>query len=153
MFKQKTSNEIRKHLKEKYYLKWRPKHDIYKIKEDQINDEFLINMYNEYIDKLKKFLKEINLLEKKITKVDFTPNFRQTGGYDRCVTNYPDKGWNEKYFQFTQAYKELMVDFIYYESLEYDDLSLKEIKIIKKMANFIIEQAELNIKELKHDSL
>ena len=46
-----------------------------------------------------------------------------------------------------------MVDFIYYESLEYDDLSLKEIKIIKEMANFIIKQAEINIKELKHDSL
>lgn len=144
-----TSNEIRKHLKEKYYLNWSPKSNIFKVEKEQITDAFLISMYNEYIDKLNLFLKEIERIKKGITKEDFTPNGRQKGGYSRCVENYPDKGWRDKYYQYTQAYKELMVDFIYYEPLEYDDLSIKEISIMKEMAEFLIKQAQLNIKELQ----
>lgn len=148
IFRSKSSDEIRKELKSKYYLNWSPKNNVFKIEEDQITNKLLINMYNEYISKLNIFLKEISKIEKNITKVDFVPNFRQTGGYDRCVTNYPDTGWKEKYHQYIQAYKELMVDFICYEPLEYDELSLKEIGIMKEMAQFLIKQAQINIDEL-----
>lgn len=148
IFRSKSSDEIRKELKNKYYLNWSPKNNVFKVEEKQITDDLLIGMYNEYIEKLNSFLEEINRIAKKITKTDFVPNFRQTGGYDRCVVNYPDTGWKEKYHQYIQAYKELMVDFICYEPLEYDELSLKEIGIIKEMAQFLIKQAQINIDEL-----
>ena len=63
--------------------------------------------------------------------------------------NREEDGWKEKYFQFEQAYKELMIDFLYYsDEIEYEDISLKEIQIMKKMAYFLICQAEINIYEL-----
>ena len=44
-----NSNKIRKDLKEKYYLKWKPQHDVYKQDESNITSDFLIKMYKEYI--------------------------------------------------------------------------------------------------------
>lgn len=59
------------------------------------------------------------------------------------------RGWNEKYEQYIQAYKELMVDFLYYSpDLDYDDLSIKEIDILKERASFLVTQAEININDL-----
>ena len=53
--------------------------------------------------------------------------------------------------QYAQAYKELMVDYLYYnDEFEYDDISLNEIQEMKKMAYFLICQAERNIYELTH---
>ena len=138
---------IRKKLKTKYYLDWQPKNNIYGAK--KLENYQLIDMYNEYIIKLKDFILEVDELSKKINKKSYIPNYRQIGGYERCVKNYPDKGWNEKHMQFIQAYKELMVDFICYEPIEYDDLSLEEIKVMKEMANFLIQQAEKNKLELQ----
>ena len=128
---------IRKQLQDKYFIKWEP----------SSND--LIDLYNEYIDKLNEFINEIEELSKNISKKSFKPNSRQMGGYERCIINYPDEGWSTKEEQFKQAYKELMVDYLYYEPLEYDDLSKKEISIMKEMANFLIKQAEINKSELK----
>lgn len=55
----------------------------------------------------------------------------------------------KKYEQYIQAYKELMVDFLYYSpDLDYDDLSIKEIDILKEMASFLVTQAEININDL-----
>ena len=55
--------------------------------------------------------------------MDFNQNFRQSGSYKRCVLEFPDDGWKEKYFQFEQAYKELMIDFLYYsDEIEYEDI-------------------------------
>ena len=115
-----------------------------------MTNDFLIKMYTEYITKLNKFIKELDRIKRYIRKMDFKPNYRQIGGYERCVINYPDKGWNEKYMQYIQAYTELMSDFLYYSSdLNYDDMSIKEIKILKEMASFLITQAEINIDDLK----
>ena len=87
--------------------------------------------------------------QKNIKKLEFKPNYRQIGGYKRCVVNYPDKVWNEKYEQYIQAYKELMVDFLYYSpDLDYDDLSIKEIDILKERASFLVTRAEININDL-----
>ena len=95
------------------------------------------------------FVNELDSYVPNITKVDFNQNFRQSGSYKRCVLEFPDDGWKEKYFQFEQAYKELMIDFLYYsDEIEYEDISLKEIQIMKKMAYFLICQAEINIYEL-----
>lgn len=42
-----------------------------------------------------------------------------------------------------------MVDFLYYSpDLDYDDLSIKEIDILKEMASFLVTQAEININDL-----
>ena len=139
---------IRKKLKDKYYLNWCPKNNIFNKEEKQITNTLLKNMYVEYIEKLKEFIEEINTLKKQITKIDFTPNYRQLGGYNRCITNYPDKGWSEKYNHFIQAYKELMVDYLYYEGIEYDELSINELDTQIEMAKFLIKQAEINISEL-----
>ncbi len=141
---------IRKKLSYKYYIRWKPKYNIYSKNEEDMTNDFLIKMYTEYITKLNKFIKELDRIKRYIRKMDFKPNYRQIGGYERCVINYPDKGWNEKYMQYIQAYKELMSDFLYYSSdLDYDDMSIKEIKILKEMASFLITQAEINIDDLK----
>lgn len=142
--------ELREKLKQKYYIKWKPKHNIFDKNKKNITNAFLIKMYSEYIKKLNEFIKELDRLKKRIKKESFKPNFRQIGGYQRCVTDYPDKGWDEKYLQYIQAYKELMVDFLCYSSdLEYDDLSIKEMEILKEMALFLITQAEININDLR----
>lgn len=95
------------------------------------------------------YIIKLNKIKKNIKKLEFKPNHRQVGGYKRCVINYPDNGWNEKYEQYIQAYKELMVDFLYYSpNLDYDDLSIKEIDILKEMASFLVTQAEININDL-----
>ena len=56
--------EIREKLKNKYYLKWKPKHNIYNKSDVDITNEFLIKMYNEYIIKLNKFIKELEKIKK-----------------------------------------------------------------------------------------
>lgn len=122
---------------------------IYNKTDKDITNDLLIKMYNEYIVKLSGFIKELNKIKKNIKKLEFKPNYRQIGGYKRCVINYPDNGWNEKYEQYIQAYKELMVDFLYYSlNLDYDDLSIKEIDILKERASFLVTQAEININDL-----
>ena len=140
---------IREKLRNKYYLEWEQKHNTYNKSDVDITNDLLIKMYNEYIIKLNKFIKELDKIKKHIKKSDFKPNYRQIGGYDRCVTNFSDKGWSKKYDQYKQAYKELMVDFLCYPDLDYDDLSIKEIDILKEMALFLIAQAEININDLK----
>ena len=141
--------KTRERLTQKYYIKWKPKHNFYNSADVDITNEFLIKMYNEYIIKLNKFIKELDKIKKHIKKQDFKPNYRQIGGYERCVTNYPDRGWDDKNHQYKQAYKELMVDFLCYPDLDYDELSIKEINMLKEMATFLIKQAEININELK----
>lgn len=139
----------RKDFSEKYYKNWKPKHDVFKLNRDEITDEFLVEFYKEYRLKLIDFVNELDLYIPNITKVDFNQNYRQSGSYRRCVLEFPDNGWTEKYFQFEQAYKELMIDFLYYsDELEYEDISLNEIQIMKKMAYFLICQAEINIYKL-----
>ena len=140
---------VRENLSYDYYINWEPKSNIYNKTDKDITNDLLIKMYNEYIVKLSEFIKELNKIKKNIKKLEFKPNYRQIGGYKRCVVNYPDKGWNEKYEQYIQAYKELMVDFLYYSpDLDYDDLSIKEIDILKEMASFLVTQAEININDL-----
>lgn len=141
---------VREELNDKYYLKWNPKHDVYNIPNKDITNKLLIKMYSEYIIKLNEFIKELDEIKKQIKKVNFKPNHRQIGGYERCVINYPDKGWSEKYDQYKQAYKELMVDFLCYPELKYDDLSIKEIEVLKEMASFLIMQAKIDIDNLKY---
>lgn len=140
--------EIRENLQFKYYIDWKPKNSTHNKSNVDITNDLLIKMYNEYIIKLNEFIAELNNIGKNITKNDFKPNYRQIGGYERCVTNYPDTGWKEKYQQFIQAYKELMVDFLNYPDLEYDELSIKEIKMLKEMAIFLINKALSYIGEL-----
>ena len=142
--------EIREMLNKKYYMDWKPQYSAWNLKEEEITDEYLINMYNEHINKLTEFIDEIEEIEKGITKKNFKPNYRQTGGFHRCITDYPDKGWKEKYHQYAQAYTEMMSDFLFYSpTLEYDEMSLDEISILKKMAGIMIERAKDNIKEMK----
>lgn len=140
----------REKLSYKYYIKWKLKYNIYNKNKEDITNDFLIKMYTEYIIKLNKFIKELDKIKKHTRKMNFTPNYRQLGGYKRCVTDYPDTGWNEKYMQYIQAYKELMLDFLYYSpNLDYDDISIEEIEILKEMASFLITQAKINICDLK----
>lgn len=141
---------IRKKLSYKYYVRWKPKYNIYNKSDKDITDDLLIKMYTEYIIKLNEFINELEKVKNNIKKENFKPNYRQIGSYKRCIINYPDKGWSKKYDQFIQAYKELMVDFLYYSpDLNYDDLSIKEINILKDMASFLIIQAKININDLK----
>lgn len=139
----------RKNFSDRYYRKGSPTINIFEVKKEKINNELLINYYQEYIEKLKSFVNELDLIQQNTNKIDFKKNYRQNGAYKRCVLSFPDKGWKEKYLQYAQAYKELMVDYLYYDdNLEYDDISLNEIQEIKKMAYFLICQAERNIYEL-----
>lgn len=140
----------RKAMSEKYYINWKPKYDIYKIKDK--SDEVKIECYKEYRQKLIEFINEIDSIAPTVTKISFKPNFRQTGGYERCVLKYYSPYWkDDKPNQFESSYKELMIDFLYYsDGLEYDEISLDEIQIIKKMAYFLICQAEINIYELRN---
>ncbi len=92
------------------------------------------------------------MIKKTITKKDFKPNSRQVGGFRRCIINYSDRGWKEKHMQYGQAYKEMMSDFLYYSpNIEYDDMSLHEISILKQMAEIMIKRANENIKEIKSE--
>lgn len=139
----------RKNFSDRYYRKGSPTINIFEVEKEKINNELLINYYQEYIEKLKSFVNELDLIQQNTNKIDFKKNYRQNGAYKRCVLSFPDKGWKEKYLQYAQAYKELMVDYLYYDdNLEYDDISLNEIQEIKKMAYFLICQAERNIYEL-----
>lgn len=142
---------IRKKLSYKYYIKWNLKNDTYNKSREDITNELQIKMYDEYIIKLNEFIKELDIIKKHINKINFNPNYRQIGGYKRCITDYPDIGYSKKYEQYKQAYKELMVDFLYYpdSNLDYEELSIKEIEILKEMATFLIQQAEINTKYLQ----
>lgn len=145
----------RKDINKRYYREWHQVHDIwdYIKKGKTITSAFLIDFYNEYRSQLIKFINELDAIQPNVTKIDFKPNRRQTGGYRRCVLEYPDKGWEEKYNQFVQGYKELMVDFIFYsDDLEYEEISLSEIQYMKKMAYFLICRAEINIHELLNEN-
>ena len=82
---------IRKKLSYKYYIKWKPKYNIYSKSEEDITNDFLIKMYTEYITKLNKFIKELDRIKGYIRKINFKPNYRQIDGCERCVINYPDK--------------------------------------------------------------
>ena len=142
---------LRESLNKKYYVDWQPEHSAWILEKEQITDEYLIEMYQEYINKLNEFIDDINTIEKTVTKEDFKSNYRQVGGFKRCVTNYPDTGWKEKYQQYAQAYKEIMCDFIYYSpELEYDEISLHEIDIIRNMAKLMIQRAENYIEEINN---
>jgi len=139
----------RKNLNERYYEKWKPSINVFEIEKDKIDNKLLVNFYQEYIEKLKSFINELDIIQPQIDKISFKKNNRQYGGYKRCVLTFQDNGWKEKYLQYTQAYKELMVDYLYYsDDLEYEDISLDEIYELKKMAYFLICQAERNIYEL-----
>lgn len=141
-----TSSLTRKNLSKKYYYNF--------IKNTYFNNtnptnKDLVIMYNKYLEKLQDFIKELRKLKQNITKKTYTPNYRQIGAYKRCIIEYPDKGWTEKYDQYKQAYKELMVDALYYsKDLKYDAISLAEINTLLEMATFLIEQGRLNLKEL-----
>lgn len=138
----------RKELSDKFYRNWKPINNIFEIKEET-DDQFLIDFYKEYIEKLKDFINELDTIQPTINKIDFKKNCRQKGGYIRCVLDFPDCGWKEKHYQFEQGYKELMIDYLFYDdSLEYDDISLNEIQEMKKMGYFLICQAERNIYDL-----
>ena len=69
---------------------------------------------------------------------------RQKGGYKRCITDYPDKGWSKERQQIGQAYKEIMVDFLYYNSdeIEYKELTVKEVVTMVEMAEFLIKKVD-----------
>lgn len=83
---------IREKLSYDYYINWKPKSNMYNRTDKDITNDLLIKMYNEYIVKLSEFIKELNKIKKNIKKLEFKPNYRQIGGYKRCVVNYPDKG-------------------------------------------------------------
>ena len=83
---------VREKLSYDYYINWEPKSNIYNKTDKDITNDLLIKMYNEYIVKLSEFIKELNKIKKNIKKLEFKPNYRQIGGYKRCVVNYPDKG-------------------------------------------------------------
>ena len=140
----------RKELSNKYYREWKPVNNIPYDK--NVEKDILIDFYKEYRSKLLAFINELDTILPTIEKKDFKKNIRQIGGYVRCVLDYPDKGYNSKHFQFEQGYKELMVDYLFYsDDLEYDEISQYEIFEMKKMAFFLICQAERNIYELVRD--
>lgn len=144
----KSSSLTRENLSKKYYHNF--------IKNIYFNDaeptnQDLITIYNKYLKKLQAFIKELEKIKQRTTKETYTPNYRQLGAYERCIIKYPDKGWTKKYNQYSQAYKELMVDALYYsEDLKYDDISLDEINALVAMATFLIEQGRINLKELQN---
>ena len=144
----KSSSLTRKKLNKKYY------HDFirktYFTSAEPTNQD-LVTMYNKYIKKLQDFIKELEKIKQRTTKETYTPNYRQLGAYERCITKYPDKGWSKKYDQYSQAYKELMVDALCYsKDLNYDDISLSEIDTLLAMSTFLIEQGRINIKEVQN---
>ena len=67
--------ELREKLNKKYYIDWKPKHSVWRLKIEQITDDNLINMYQEYIEWHKE-LREINL--------EFNTRYiRGAAGWDR----------------------------------------------------------------------
>lgn len=144
----KSSSQTRENLSKKYYHNF--------IKNIYFNDaeptsQDLITIYNKYLKKLQAFIKELEKIKQRTVKENYIPNYRQLGAYERCIIKYPDKGWTKKYNQYSQAYKELMVDALYYsKDLNYDDISLAEIDTLLAMATFLIEQGRINIKELQN---
>lgn len=144
----KSSSQTRENLSKKYYHNF--------IKNIYFNDaeptsQDLITMYNKYLKKLQAFIKKLEKIKQRTVKEKYIPNYRQLGAYERCIIKYPDKGWTKKYNQYSQAYKELMVDALYYsEDLKYDDISLDEINTLVAMSTFLIEQGRINIKELQN---
>lgn len=144
----KFSSQTRENLSKKYYHNF--------IKNIYFNDaeptsQDLITIYNKYLKKLQAFIKELEKIKQRTVKENYIPNYRQLGAYERCIIKYPDKGWTKKYNQYSQAYKELMVDALYYsKDLNYDDISLAEIDTLLAMATFLIEQGRINIKELQN---
>ena len=139
----------RKEMSNRYFIEWKPKYDIYH-KDTLISVELMAECYQEYRRKLIEFVNELDTYVPNISKVSYKPNHRQNGAYQRCVLRYPDPGWeHHKLLQFSQGYKELMVDFLHYsDELEYDEISLEEIQTMKKMAYFLICQAEINKYEI-----
>lgn len=140
-------DSIREDLQRKYYSNWTPS---VKLDNDYNDKEKLIIFYNEYIDKLQEFIDECDLIKKKNKnlKQDFKPNYRQEGGYRRC-TGSGDNGWDTRHKQFTQRYKELMIDYLHYsDELEYDDMSIKELDTLKEMGYYLITLAKKEIKLL-----
>lgn len=139
---------LREELFNKYYLNWKEYGDAWE--NDSDDKEYLINLYNQFQIKLNEFIEELERIKPTITKKDFKANYRQEGGYRRCMVTYPDEGWKKKSQQFLQAYKELTVDFLYYSpQLEYEEMSLHEIEILENMAKFLIREAKKNTNELK----
>lgn len=144
----KSSSQTRENLSKKYYHNF--------IKNIYFNDaeptsQDLITIYNKYLKKLQSFIKELEKIKQRTVKENYIPNYRQLGAYERCIIKYPDKGWTKKYNQYSQAYKELMVDALYYsEDLKYDDISLDELNTLVAMSSFLIEQGRINIKELQN---
>lgn len=144
----KSSSQTRENLSKKYYHNF--------IKNIYFNDaeptsQDLITIYNKYLKKLQAFIKKLEKIKQRTVKENYIPNYRQLGAYERCIIKYPDKGWTKKYNQYSQAYKELMVDALYYsEDLKYDDISLDELNTLVAMSTFLIEQGRINIKELQN---
>lgn len=144
----KSSSLTRKKLSKKYY------HDFVRktyFANTEPTTQDLLTIYNKYLKKLQCFIKELEKIKQKTIKETYSPNYRQLGAYERCIIKYPDKGWSKKYDQYRQAYKELMVDALYYsKDLNYEDISLAEIDTLLDLATFLLEQGRLNIKELQN---
>lgn len=143
----RTKVSIRKVLQLKYYTLWKPLRSAW----DYQTETGYIKMYNEYIDKLKEFIQDCDAIIERNPdlKTTFNPNSRQTGGYKRCMAKEVE-GWSTKHEKFAQRYKELMVDYLCYDDeIKYEEISMPELKDLKEMAKFIINEAEKNICELK----
>lgn len=96
------------------------------------------NVLQDFINECKTIIKTNDL------EITCEFNNRQIGGYKRCIIDYPDKGWNTEREQIGQAYTELIVDFLYYNSsdIEYKELTVKEIVTMVEMAEFLIEKVD-----------
>lgn len=145
-----SNKTIREQLQFKYYINWNGSRTAFK----ELTRIERIKMYDSYIDKIEQFMDEINWIKKndKTLKMDFNPNYRQLGGYERCMSKKIND-WDTKEAQFGQRYKELMIDYLYYnDELKYDDMSLKELTQIEEMARFLLEVAINNKENLEAQS-
>ena len=107
------------------------------------------NVLQDFINECKMIIKTNDL------EITCELNNRQIGGYKRCVTDYPDKGWSTEREQIGQAYKELMVDFLYYSGAktEYKELTVKEIVTMVEMAEFLIGKIDKLLEIIESNNL
>ena len=107
------------------------------------------NVLQDFINECKTIIKTNDL------EITCELSDRQNGGYKRCITDYPDKGWNTEREQIGQAYKELIVDFLYYSDskTEYKELTIKEIVTMVEMAEFLIGKIDKLLEIIESNNL
>ena len=132
---------LRKELSEKYSP------EFYNYKTMAKTD--VIKVLKNYQKKLLDLIDEVEIMEKETTMTNNILNDRQKCCIRNCSEEFVDSGWTNLLDMYRQSFHE-MIDFIYFNGFENNELALNELKLIKMMASYLIFKADEIIWEINY---